>query len=221
MNKRLNDYRLYIFYVFSLFISSLGVAFSVKAELGTSPLVAIPNVLSILFPLFSIGIYSMIFNIILILLELIILRSKFPKIQYLQFFVAIIYGYFIDMSLYLIRGLNPFNYIVQWVFCVVGAVILAFGIYLQLKSAIVYLPIDGFVLSIAYIKNSVYSKIKPFVDISLIVSAAIISLYYINGLVGVREGTIFAALFVGPLVGFYKRHCDDSINRHFKFLNNQ
>ena len=60
MNKRLNDYRLYIFYVFSLFISSLGVAFSVKAELGTSPLVAIPNVLSILFPLFSIGIYSMI-----------------------------------------------------------------------------------------------------------------------------------------------------------------
>src|SRR5690606_6068166 len=108
-------------------------------------------------PLFSIGIYSMIFNIILILLELIILRSKFPKIQYLQFFVAIIYGYFIDMSLYLIRGLNPFNYIVQWVFCVVGAVILAFGIYLQLKSAIVYLPIDGFVLSIAYIKNSVYS----------------------------------------------------------------
>ena len=82
MNKKLRDYKLYIFYIISLFISSLGVAFSVKASLGTSPLVAIPNVLSIIFPIISIGTYSMIFNIILILFELIILKKKFPKLQY-------------------------------------------------------------------------------------------------------------------------------------------
>ncbi|OWT33035.1 hypothetical protein BGI41_04535 [Methanobrevibacter sp. 87.7] len=220
MNKKLRDYRLYIFYIISLFISSLGVAFSVKATLGTSPLVAIPNVLSIIFPIFSIGVYSMIFNIILILLELIILKNKFPKLQYLQFFVAIIYGYFIDISLYLIKELNPYNYITQWIFCIVGALILAFGIYLQLKSAVVYLPIDGFVLSIAHIKKSVYSKVKPFVDITLISIATIISLYYTKNLVGIREGTIFAAIFVGPLVGFYKRNCDKFINKHLKFINN-
>ena len=218
MNKKLRDYKLYIFYIISLFISSLGVAFSVKASLGTSPLVAIPNVLSIIFPIISIGTYSMIFNIILILFELIILKKKFPKLQYLQFFIAIIYGYIIDIALYLIKCLNPYDYFTQWIFCIVGALVLAFGIYLQLKSAVVYLPIDGFVLSIAHVKNSIYSKIKPFVDISLIIIAVIISLYYTNNLVGVREGTIFAAIFVGPLVGFYKKYCDNFINKHFKFL---
>lgn len=218
MNKKLRDYKLYVFYIISLFISSLGVAFSVKASLGTSPLVAIPNVLSIIFSIISIGTYSMIFNIILILLELLILKNKFPKLQYLQFFIAIIYGYFIDIALYLIKGLNPYDYFTQWIFCITGALILAFGIYLQLKSAVVYLPIDGFVLSIAHIKKSIYSKVKPFVDISLIIIAVIISIYYTNNLVGVGEGTIFAAIFVGPLVGFYKKHCDNFINRHFKFL---
>lgn len=221
MHKKLMDYKLYITYILSLFISSIGVALSVKAELGTSALVCIPNVLSITFPILSIGVYSILFNIILILLEITILKNSFPKIQYLQFVVSVIYGYFIDFSLYLIKPLNPSDYITQWMFCIAGGIILAFGIYLQLKSAVIYLPIDGFVLSIAKIRNSLYSKIKPVVDISMIIIAVIISVYFMHTLIGVREGTIFAAIFVGPMVGFFRKHIDKTINRILPFLSEE
>lgn len=202
----INHLKRYLLYFISLFISSVGVALSVKANLGTSPLVCIPNVLSIVYPCMTVGVYSIFFNILLVVLQILLLRSRFDKIQLLQVLVAIVYGYFIDFSLYLLSPVSPFNYISEWIFCICGAVVLAFGIFMQLESAFIYLPIDGFVLTVARIIKSTYSHIKPFTDVSMIIIAVIISLLATGGLVGVREGTIFAAIVVGPMVGFYKKY---------------
>lgn len=76
----LNNYSILII---GLFIMSFGVALSVRSNLGTTPISCIPYVLSFKFPL-SLGTITILFNTLLIIIQILILRSKFPKIQLLQ-----------------------------------------------------------------------------------------------------------------------------------------
>ena len=58
----------YITFIIGLFINSLGVAIITKALLGTSPISAIPYVLSLNFD-FTLGNFTIVFSLLLILLQ--------------------------------------------------------------------------------------------------------------------------------------------------------
>lgn len=63
----------YMIFIIGLFINALGVSIITKADLGTSPISAIPYVLSLKFP-FTLGQLTVIFSLLLVILQLIILR---------------------------------------------------------------------------------------------------------------------------------------------------
>lgn len=71
----------YIVLIIGLFINSLGVAVITKATLGTSPISAIPYVLSLSYNL-SLGNFTIIFSLALILLQLLLLGKNF-KLEHL------------------------------------------------------------------------------------------------------------------------------------------
>ena len=58
-----------------LFIMAYGVAFSIKASLGTSPISSLPYVVSMVSPL-SVGTATIAMHVVLILLQMIILKKK-------------------------------------------------------------------------------------------------------------------------------------------------
>lgn len=64
----------YIIFLIGLFINSLGVSLITKADLGTSPISSIPYVLSLNFPM-TLGQFTIIFSILLIIIQLFILRK--------------------------------------------------------------------------------------------------------------------------------------------------
>lgn len=66
-----------------LLIMSFGIACSIKAELGTSPVSSLPFVLSQFTPL-SVGIASVLLNSTLILLQILLLRRQYDPIQLIQ-----------------------------------------------------------------------------------------------------------------------------------------
>ena len=66
-----------------LVIMSLGVAFSIKAGLGTSPVSSDPYVLSEITGL-TVGQTTIIFNCGLVLLQILLLRRRFQLIQLVQ-----------------------------------------------------------------------------------------------------------------------------------------
>lgn len=78
MNFKNINYKRYGLYLLSLFIISLGASLSIKANLGTSPLICIPYVSSLITYL-SVGTTSFIFNIFLIFLQALLLRKIFIK----------------------------------------------------------------------------------------------------------------------------------------------
>ena len=88
----------YVLFIISLFFSALGVAFTKHGELGVSPISSVANVLSCTKGGFSLGVWLIIWNCILILGQIIILRKKFQLIQLLQIPLSFLFGYFTDFG---------------------------------------------------------------------------------------------------------------------------
>ena len=76
--------RRYVLFVFGLFFAAIGVAFTKHGELGVSPISSVANVLSYRYSAFSLGTWLIIWNCILIVGQIAILRKKFQLVQLLQ-----------------------------------------------------------------------------------------------------------------------------------------
>ena len=119
----MNKLKRYIIFLVGLFVNSLGVSLITKANLGTSPISSIPYVLSLNFPL-TLGNFTIIFSILLIILQLFILRKNFKLEHLLQIPISILFGYFIDLTMLLFSFVNPTAYIAKLIYLLIGCVIL-------------------------------------------------------------------------------------------------
>lgn len=206
----LKKYNRYIIYFLSLFIISLGASLSIKADLGTSPLICLPYVSSLITK-FSVGEVMFVFTLIFILIQVVLLRKDFEKRQYLQLIIGTIFSAFIDFSLMLVNFINPVGYVSQMVLLLISCVVVAFGVLLEIQTEIVYLPADGVIVAISKVLNKEFPKVKPFVDTSMVVIAAVLSVVFLGYLAGVREGTIISAIIIGPIVKILKKYLDSYI----------
>lgn len=189
-------FKRYITFIIGLFINSLGVAIITKALLGTSPISAIPYVLSLNFD-FTLGNFTIVFSLLLILLQVLILRKRFKLIHLLQIPVSILFGYFIDLCMFLLFFVNPTNYIISLLTLIIGCIVLGIGVYLEMLADVIMLPGESFVRSIVIVFKTEFGITKICFDVSLAVIAVILSLILAHKVDGVREGTIIAALLVG------------------------
>lgn len=92
----------YALFVIGLFFSALGVAITKKGELGVSPISSAANVMSIRFPQLSLGYWLIIWNCVLILGQILLLRKKFQWIQLLQIPLSFLFGWFTDFGVWLV-----------------------------------------------------------------------------------------------------------------------
>ncbi|MGL6200716.1 MAG: DUF6198 family protein [Lachnospiraceae bacterium] len=192
----MNKLKRYFIFLIGLFISSLGVSLITKANLGTSPISSIPYVLSLSFPL-TLGNFTILFSIFLILLQLCILRKNFKAEDLLQIPISFLFGYFIDYTMGLLDFVNPQNYFIKMIYLLIGCLILGFGVYTEVVANVAMLPGESFVRAVVETWNYDFGKIKVLFDVSMTIIAAGISLVFFHQLNGVREGTVIAALLVG------------------------
>ncbi len=203
MNKYTS--RRYLLFIISLFINAFGIAFITKAMLGTSPITSVTYVLSMFTP-YSMGIWTIIINILFVVLELFLMTRKELKsdmrMYLLQIPISCCFGVFIDCSMYMLSWLNPVNYLCQIAVLLLGCIILALGISLEVKANAAMMSGEYFVNVITRRFHKEFGYVKLGFDITLLVIACILSLVFMSGIHGVREGTVAAALLVGPIVHF-------------------
>lgn len=92
-----------------------------------------------------------------------------------------------------------------------SCVVVAFGVLLEIQTEIVYLPADSVIVAISKVLKREFSIVKPFVDSSMVIIAAALSIIFLGYLAGVREGTIISAIIIGPIVKVLKRYLDSYI----------
>jgi uncharacterized membrane protein YczE/cytidylate kinase len=195
----------WIVFIIGLFVMALGVALSVKANLGVSPISCIPYIYSVQFPL-TMGETTIIFNVILILLQIVVKRRNYQLFQLIQFPVVIVFGYFIDFTLYLVQGLHPEGYILQMFFCLLGCLVMGFGVFLEVKAKATYLAGEGLAMAISETFGIEFGKAKISVDCSMVICGIISSLVLLHALLGIREGTVIAAVLVGFIARVLSRN---------------
>ena len=204
----------YVLFVISLFISALGVAFTKHGELGVSPISSVANVMSIKLDFFSLGIWLIIWNCVLILGQILILRNKFKPIQLLQIPLSFLFGYLTDFGLWLVGYIPAESYIMRLVMVIIGIVILGFGVSLSVSANVIMNSGEAFVKAISDTANKNFGNVKIAFDVSCVVVALILSLLFFDfTIVGTREGTIISALCTGLAVKLFQKHTNEPVNR--------
>ncbi|WP_459934285.1 DUF6198 family protein [Fundidesulfovibrio butyratiphilus] len=183
-------------------VLAFGVAFSVKANLGVSPISCIPYIYSLKFAL-TIGELTILMNALFVLAQFLILRKRFTWLHLSQLAAVTVFGYCIDLALYVIGGLNVSAYAWQMSLCLLSCVFIAFGVFLLVKANLTYLPGDGFAVVLSDTFQTGFGKVKVTLDSSMVVVGLISTVLFFHRLEGIREGTVLAALLVGSLVKFY------------------
>ena len=187
----------YLLLLVGLSIMAFGVAFSIKASLGTSPISSVPYVVSLFAPL-TVGTATIVMHCVFILLQILILRRNYHPIQLMQLPVAVFFGYLTDFGVWAVRGIHCSTYCQQWIVCLIGILLVAAGVSLEVKAGVVVLAGEGVVLAICKVLPKIkFGYMKVGFDVTLVVIACILSFTFTGHLQGVREGTVAAALLVG------------------------
>ena len=201
--------RRYFIFFWGLVFNALGVTFATKAELGISPITSNPYTLSLIFPALTIGNWTIIFCALLIIITWILLKKNARKIELLiQLGISFVFGYLIDFWIWLIGDLlNPPNYVVRIIFVLIGCMIVAFGAWLEVIADVAMLPGDALVRAITKVTGKKLGSVRIVYDLCMAATAAALSLIFLHGLYGVREGTVISALCTGYFIKIINKIC--------------
>jgi len=201
----LSLFKRYTIFIIAVVIQSCGIALVVKSLLGTSPISSFPYVLSIIFPM-TLGEFTFIFNMLLVLLQLILLKKNFHRIQFLQVPMTFIFAVSIDVFMALFSFINTDIYLLKFLILLIGASFVSLGVALQGIANVLMLPGEGVVYAISRKFKFDFGKVKTFNDVTLVTLAIITSYYYLGRIEGIREGTLISALITGTIAKFFLHH---------------
>ena len=189
-------------FVGGLFVMSLGVGLSIKSGLGVTPISSIPYSLTLASGV-NIGITTIIFNAILVFLQIPILKKRFKAKRLLQLINTVMFGYFTDLSLWILSPMPGLPFDVNFTLLIVSMFLIAVGILIYMPANIAPLPGEGVVEAISLAYNKRFSKVKVCFDISMVVLSLIICGLFTSDIFGsVNIGTILAAIFIGIIIRY-------------------
>ena len=201
--KLLKDYFLVL--IGSLFMG-LGIALTKCAELGLSTISSVPNVISIKFSFLTLGTWSAIWNMVMILAQILILGKKFKPVEFMQVPVSIVFGWFTDFGVWAFSYIPTSLYVIKLAMTVAGIIVLAFGIAVMIIANRVMNPAEALVKVVADKLNKDFSNIKIAFDAFCVALAIVLSLTFFNfKIVGIGVGTILA-MSTGVFIKFFAKN---------------
>lgn len=203
----------HILLLISLYILTLGVVLCVRSNLGSSVISSTPLAFTIagaegLVPSLSLGMYTNILNALLIVGQIVVLRSKFQPVQLLQLVVGALFGVLIDINMLLTASWPIDTLPAQLLAQFLGCSVMALGVAMEVRCGSITMPGEGLPIAISRVTSKPFASVKIWVDVCLVVSA-IISCYvffdrWMWNVTG--WGTLFAMVYVGALVKLIHAH---------------
>ncbi len=191
-------------YLAGLWLLALGVAFSINGRLGVSPVNSLPYILSLIFARPMSWFVVIVFGAF-ILVEIILLGRKFRWLQLLQIAFSFIFCFFIDATTALLGDFTFAGYFGQWLMLLISILLIALGIALYVGADLIPMPMEGLTLVLAQIqKKWKFHQVKVALDCLIVTAGILLSLLFLDGVEGIREGTVVTAVVVGFVVKGYQ-----------------
>lgn len=203
-NKRTLASRLVCYFV-GLFIMTIGIALSVKSDLGVSPVSSIPYTLTVCWGI-EMGKATILFHCVLIVIQVLILRRNFKLKSLLQLPVGIVFGYFTTFCNSLAGHLpSTDNIFIRIVMILISVVLVAIGIFMYLPADIMPLAGEGVMQAVSDTLKIEFAKVKIAFDITMVVISLAVCLIVLHTLGSVGAGTAISAILVGVVLGQIKK----------------
>lgn len=210
--------RRYAVFILGLFFAVIGVAFTKYSELGVSPISSVANIMSLKYPVMSLGNWLIIWNCVMIFGQIIILRRDFKIYQLLQIPLSFLFGRFTDFGMICVSIIPLNNYFTRLIMLLIGIVILAFGISLSVIANVIMNSGEALVKAISYKSHIEFGYVKVGFDIFCVASAVILSLIFFDRqIIGTREGTVISALCTGIVVKFITKYIRKYVDKIIKY----
>jgi len=212
IKKTLNIRRILIF-ILGMFSAAFGVALSINAELGVSPVNSLPYVISRIteIPLSTCIIVTFC---MLILIQFFILRKNFKIIYLAQILSSTIFGYFVDFSKWIIGDFKIPTYLGSLLMLAVSIVFIGTGVMLYVEVDVINMPAEGLTSALSVTFKRPFSTMKSLVDCGLVSMGVILCFIFFGRLDGIREGTIISAICTGYMLGIARKLLKNPV-RHF------
>ena len=192
----------------SMFFMTFGVALCVRSNLGSGVISSIPMSFSLageagLAPGLTIGGYTNIMNVILVIAQIIVLRRRFEPIQLFQLVIGFIFGFLLDVNMWVTSYFSSYETLPSQIIAqFMGATILGCSVAAEIRCGSVTMPGEGIQVAISRVTGKPFPIVKIFVDTTLVI-LAVISGYCFFGAwpwTVVGPGTLFAMFYVGYVV---------------------
>lgn len=205
-----------IIYFFGLLIMTLGVAVSVKSDLGVSPVSSIPYTMTCVWGI-EMGKATIVFHAALVLVQVILLRRGFRIKNLLQIPVGVLFGYMTTFSNHLMTFLpDPGNIYIRLGMVVISTVLVAIGLFFYVPADIIPLAGEGVMLAISKVADKAFSTVKIAFDVTMVVISLITCLILIHSLGSVGIGTVIAAVMVGMVLKLITKLFGEARDRRFR-----
>lgn len=186
-----------------LVIVAFGVALSLKSNLGTAPVSCPPAVLNLKFTSISVGTFTWMMHLVMILAQILLLGRKFKLSFLMQIPAAFVFGYLCDLSIWLLKDVTVATYGTQMLFCILTVIVTAVGVRLEIAGNAWMLAGEKTAAVLSEVSGVSFSNIKVMFDVYLVIISALFAQLAFGSLFGdgshivIREGTVILAILTG------------------------
>lgn len=204
----------HVLLLISMFFMTFGVALCVRSNLGSGVISSIPMSFTLageacITPSLTIGGYTNIMNVVLVIAQILILRRRFEPIQLFQLLIGFIFGCMLDINMWITSFFSSYEALPSQIIAqFMGATILGCAVAIEIRCGSVTMPGEGIQVAISTVSGKPFPTVKIIVDTTL-VALAVISGYVFFGswpLTVVGPGTLFAMFYVGYVVKLINPH---------------
>lgn len=189
-------------YFLGLIVMALGVVLIKRAEIGISPLSAIPAAVSNITP-FTLGNTTIAFHVCCVIFQIIVVGKVDVK-TVLILPLAVVFGCMIDL-LMLLLPLHGMHWTLCFIVSFGGIVLTGLGIVVIVGADLMLPAPDAFLRAVSAKYNVPLSRVKIAGDALWVVITLAIELIASGRVVSIGVGTVLSVLLTGRFVGVFNR----------------
>ena len=216
-----------ICYLGGMAFIAVSINISKIAALGIAPVTSASYALEQILGI-TLGVTTYLLMIVFLLLQIVILRKRFPIRNLFGLIVTFWFSFVIDLTgidpnaigHLMLNCPRPDNYFIRILLILICVVLTGIGVFIYVRLQWIPMPSDGVPDALYKAFGWNFGNCKTLFDTSLVALAVILQVVYLGGLssflqgnVVVREGTIIMAVLVGQVVRFLTRHFGEKYDR--------
>jgi len=198
-------------YLLGLLFLALGSVFSIKSNLGVSPISSLPFSINAITNI-SMGMASTILFCVYVCAQIVLLKKEFKPLQFLQIVAAILFGQAINFLNTWIN-ISSDNIYIQFLLCIVSLLCTAVGVVFTITANIVPVAPDGLAQVISTKTKVEFGRVKICFDCIVVLVSVFLLLVNINTLPGIGIGTILSAILVGKIIMLLNKYFKSNLEK--------